>query len=107
MILCQPRPRYTAAVTPARQSATAADHRAYFAASLLFIVSVKQNLAGLYSRACADEGGYPALSALAAGASGRIPIFAAATLSRFVFFTRYIASSARCSSPSFVRESTG
>jgi len=35
-------------------------------------------------------------SALAAEISGRIPMFAAATLSRFVFFTRYIASSARC-----------
>ena len=33
-------------------------------------------------------------------------MFAAATLSRFVFFTRYMASSARCSKPSLVRETT-
>src|SRR5262249_53392057 len=51
MCRCQPRARYTAAVNPARQSATAADHRAYFAASLLFIISVNQNLVGLYSQA--------------------------------------------------------
>jgi len=47
---------------------------------------------------------YPAASPVA---TGNIPTFAAATLSRFVFFTRYIASSAKCSNPSFVFESTG
>src|SRR5256885_14449656 len=80
---CQPRPRYTAAVTPARQSATAADHRAYFAASLLFMDSVKQNLRGLYSGREFQLKAQPADSALAAEISGRIPMFAAATLSRF------------------------
>src|ERR1700722_17561061 len=39
--------------------------------------------------------------------SGRMPMLAAATLSRLVFFTRYMASSARWSRPSLVRESTG
>src|ERR1700732_5220822 len=39
--------------------------------------------------------------------SGKTPTLAAATLSRLVFFTRYMASSARCSRPSFDLESTG
>jgi hypothetical protein len=34
-------------------------------------------------------------------------MLAAATLSRFVFFTRYIASSAMCRSSTLVLESTG
>ncbi len=34
-------------------------------------------------------------------------MLAAATLSRFVFFTRYIASSAICSNSTLVFESTG
>ena len=38
---------------------------------------------------------------------GKIPMLAAATLSRFAFFTKYMASSAKCSKPSLVRESTG
>src|SRR5580704_17714575 len=46
-------------------------------------------------------------SAEVATVSGRMPMLAAATLSRLVFFTRYIASSARCRRPSLVRESTG
>src|SRR3989442_15846056 len=48
---------------------------------------------------------YPADSAEAV--FGKIPMFAAATLSRFAFFTKYMASSAKCSKPSLVRESTG
>ena len=48
---------------------------------------------------------HPADSAVAV--LGRIPMFAAATLSRLVFLTKYMASSARCSKPSLVRESTG
>jgi hypothetical protein len=39
--------------------------------------------------------------------SGKIPMLAAATASRLVFLTRYMASSARCRSPSLVFESTG
>src|SRR6267154_3161451 len=102
------RCRYTPAVRLASTNAAAAHHRAYLAASLRFISSVKQNFDGVYRRAeggseeCANQ---PAESA--AAAFGKIPIFAAATLSRLVFFTRYIASSARCSNPSLVRESTG
>jgi hypothetical protein len=48
---------------------------------------------------------YPADSAEAV--FGKIPMLAAATLSRFAFFTKYMASSAKCSKPSLVRESTG
>src|SRR5277367_1119997 len=43
MILCQPRFRYTPAVRHASSTATAADQRAYRAAWLLRIGSVKQN----------------------------------------------------------------
>src|SRR5580693_5531296 len=50
MILCQPRFRYTPAVKQASSSATAADQRAYRAASLLRIDSVKQNSERLYRR---------------------------------------------------------
>src|SRR5580692_9210372 len=50
MILCQPRFRYTPAVRQASSSATAADQRAYRAASLLRIGSVKQNSQKLYRR---------------------------------------------------------
>jgi predicted nucleic acid-binding protein len=53
------------------------------------------------------EANQPADSAVVVTVSGRMPMLAAATLSRLVFFTRYIASSARCSNPSLVRESTG
>src|SRR5216684_604783 len=42
------RSRYTPAVRLASSNAASADQRAYFAASLLFIISVKQNFAGLY-----------------------------------------------------------
>src|ERR1700676_407901 len=111
LIRCQPRFRYTPAVKQASSSATAADQRAYRAASLLRIDSVKQNSQRLYRRWRAvneREKDYPAVSAVAAGVvSGKIPMFAAATLSRFVFFTRYMASSARCKRPSLVRESVG
>src|SRR5713101_1241037 len=103
------RSRYAPAVTLASSKAAAADQRAYFAASLRFMSSVKQNFEGVYRRGTARSEGrqnYPADSAFATG-SGKIPIFAAATLSRLVFFTRYMASSARCNSPSLVRESTG
>src|SRR5260370_6018742 len=99
------RSRYTPAVRLASSNAAAADQRAYFAASLRFMSSVKQNFEGLYRRGTARSEGcqnYPADSAFATG-SGKIPIFAAATLSRLVFFTRYMASSARCNSPSLVR----
>src|SRR5467141_1171426 len=102
------RSRYITAVRLASSNAAAADQRAYFAASLLFMSSVKQNFDEVYRRGDVrwEEGGnYPADSAVAA--FGKIPMFAAATLSRLVFFTRYIASSARCSRPSLVRESTG
>src|SRR5713101_6425721 len=102
------RSRYTPTVRLASSNAAAADQRAYFAASLLFMSSVKQNFEEVYRRGNArlEKGGnYPADSAVAA--FGKIPIFAAATLSRLVFFTRYMASSARCSKPSLVRESTG
>src|SRR5712691_864343 len=44
------RSRYTPAVTVARSNAASADQRAYFAASLLFMTSVKQNFRGLYRR---------------------------------------------------------
>src|SRR5712692_4020472 len=101
--------RYTPAVTLASSNAAAADQRAYFAASLRFMSSVKQNLEGVYRRANvrSERGGnYPADSAIAA-VLGKIPRFAAATPSRLVFFTRYMASSARCSNPSLVRESRG
>ena len=37
----------------------------------------------------------PADSALAAGSGGKMPTLATATLSRLVFFARYMASSAR------------
>ncbi len=110
LILCQPRLRYTPPVKQASGSATAADQRAYRAASLVRIVSVKQNSQGLYRRGRDAERDkvYPAVSAEAAAVvSGKIPMFAAATLSRFVFFTRYMASSARCKRPSLVRESVG
>src|SRR5215469_3307662 len=51
---------------------------------------------------------YPAASPAASGVSaGNMPIFAAATLSRFVFFTKYMASSAKCNNPSLVFESAG
>src|SRR5580698_4601575 len=50
LILCQPRFRYTPAVKQASSSATAADQRAYRAASLLRIDSVKQNSERLYRR---------------------------------------------------------
>src|SRR6266436_6194152 len=103
------RSKYTPAVRLASSNAAAADQRAYFAASLRFMSSVKQNFEGVYRRGTARSEGrqnYPADSAFATG-SGKIPIFAAATLSRLVFFTRYMASSARCNSPSLVRESTG
>src|SRR5271170_6885579 len=50
MILCQPRLRYTPAVRQASSTATAADQRAYRAASLLRIGSVKQNSQKLYRR---------------------------------------------------------
>src|SRR6266436_3178420 len=102
------RSRYTPTVRLASSNAAAADQRAYFAASLLFMSSVKQNFEEVYRRGNVrlEKGGnYPADSAVAA--FGKIPIFAAATLSRLVFFTRYMASSARCSRPSLVRESTG
>src|SRR5260370_18256374 len=103
------RSRYTPTVRLASSIAAAADQRAYFPASLLFMPSVTQNFAAVY-RTCnvpSEEGeDYPAPSAFAA-TFGKIPIFAAATLSRFVFFTKYMASSARCSNPSLVRESTG
>src|SRR5205807_8418164 len=105
------RSRYTPAVRLASSNAAAADQRAYLAASLRFMSSVKQNFARVYRRgnagseARSKERDYPADSADAT--LGRIPMFAAATLSRFVFFTRYMASSARCSKPSLVRESTG
>src|SRR6266581_645918 len=42
------RSRYTPAVRLASSNAVAADQRAYFAASLRFMISVKQNLSGLY-----------------------------------------------------------
>src|SRR6266436_4760824 len=103
------RSKYTPAVRLASNNAAAADQRAYFAASLRFMSSVKQNFEGVYRRGTVRSEGrqnYPADSAFATG-SGKIPIFAAATLSRLVFFTRYMASSARCNSPSLVRESTG
>src|SRR5579859_2826886 len=45
------RSRYTPAVTVASSNAAAADQRAYFAASLRFMHSVKQNFAGVYRRA--------------------------------------------------------
>src|SRR6267378_5117957 len=44
------RSRYTPAVRLASSNAAAADQRAYFAASLLFISSVKQNFDGVYRR---------------------------------------------------------
>src|SRR5579859_6021941 len=47
-IRCQPRFKYTPAVRQARSSATAADQRAYRAASLLRMDSVKQKSQGLY-----------------------------------------------------------
>src|ERR1700676_2393586 len=50
LILCQPRFRYTPAVKQASSNATAADQRAYRAASLLRISSVKQNSQRLYRR---------------------------------------------------------
>src|SRR5216684_4289999 len=103
------RSKYTPAVRLASSNAAAADQRAYFAASLRFMSSVKQNFERVYRRGntpSEESGNYPADSAVAAEL-GKIPIFAAATLSRFVFFTRYMASSARCNSPSLVRESTG
>src|SRR5260370_31883164 len=50
LILCQPRLRYTPPVKQASRSATSTDHRAYRAASLLLIVSVKQNFQGLCRR---------------------------------------------------------
>src|SRR5580704_5884841 len=50
LILCQPRFRYTPAVRQASSSATAADQRAYRAASLLRIGSVNQNSQKLYRR---------------------------------------------------------
>src|SRR5207249_6564226 len=82
------RSRYTPAVRLASSNAAAADQRAYFAASLRFMSSVKQNFEGVYRRwyVCPEEGAdQPADSALATG-FGKILIFAAATLSRFVFF---------------------
>src|SRR5580704_5875841 len=44
------RSRYTPAVRMASTNAAAADNHAYFAASLLFMHSVKQNFGGLYRR---------------------------------------------------------
>src|SRR5258707_10498986 len=44
------RSRYTPAVRLASNNAVAADQRAYFAASLRFMSSVKQNFAGVYRR---------------------------------------------------------
>src|SRR5258708_12408567 len=44
------RSRYTPAVRLASSNAAAADQRAYFAASLLFMSSVKQNFDGVYRR---------------------------------------------------------
>src|SRR5207248_10444166 len=45
------RCRYTPAVSIASRQATAADQRAYLAASLLFMPSVKQNFGRLYTKA--------------------------------------------------------
>src|SRR6266705_3613412 len=75
------RSRYTPIVMLASSNAAAADQRAYLAASLLLMISVKQNFSGLY-RSGRSEGGdaHPAESA--AAVLGKIPIFAAATLSR-------------------------
>ena len=47
------RSRYTPAVSIANRQATAADQRAYLAASLLLIFSVKQNFGMLYTKAAA------------------------------------------------------
>src|SRR6266478_5722243 len=44
------RSRYTPTVRLASNNAAAADQRAYFAASLLFMYSVKQNFAAVYRR---------------------------------------------------------
>src|SRR4029077_13135006 len=44
------RSTYTPAVALASNRAAAADHRAYFAASLRFMSSVKQNFEGVYRR---------------------------------------------------------
>src|SRR6266403_217397 len=103
------RSRYITAVRLASSNAAAADQRAYFAASLLFMSSVKQNFDGVYRRwnVRSKEGEDQSADPAFAATFGKIPIFAAATLSRFVFFTKYMASSARCSNPSLVRESTG
>src|SRR5437867_2074091 len=49
------RCRYTPAVTIARRQATAADQRAYLAASLLFMLSVKQNFGVLYTKGTAPR----------------------------------------------------
>lgn len=63
------------------------------------------NGAGEQEGAIEPKENYPADSAETV--FGRIPMFAAATLSRFAFFTKYMASSAKCSKPSLVRESAG
>src|SRR6266436_5534138 len=103
------RSRNTPAVRLASSNAATADQRAYFAASFLFMSSVKQNFDGVYRRwnVRSEEGEDQSADPAFAATFGKIPIFAAATLSRFVFFTKYMASSARCSNPSLVRESTG
>ena len=44
------RSRYTPSVSNASKPAVAADQRAYLAASLLFMLSVKQNFAVLYTK---------------------------------------------------------
>src|ERR1700675_1728846 len=51
------RSRKTPAVRLASSNAAAADQRAYFAASLLFMSSVKQNFEGVYRRGnvCLEE----------------------------------------------------
>src|ERR1700722_3301866 len=104
---------------PARTRATAADQRAYRAASLLRMIQCKQNSVCvvatriLMRKDRRNVTSYRmsenqlADSAAVVTVSGRMPMLAAATLSRLVFFTRYMASSARCSNPSLVRESTG
>src|SRR6266516_2282941 len=49
------RSRYTPAVSAANKQATAADQRAYLAASLLVMLSVKQNLGRLYTKAAGHD----------------------------------------------------
>ena len=65
----------------------------------------RRGMGQVINQAVVGDAAYPADSA--AAASGKMPMFAAATLSRLVFLTRYMASSARCSKPSLVRESMG